>query len=324
MQPLDGNHHATGVTADVRANVDFWCRIMGLRFVKKTLNFETTFRYHPYYGDEEGNPGSVVTFLEFKEAPKGRPGKGNIERLILRLGSYDAIEFWLKRLAQEQVYSEMIRLDPSQPYRLLFEDFEGHGVELMVSDSEDAPRTADADDIPGDFRIRGIEGVRSYADLEELRPFAEHLGFEQDGGRFVLRGENRSSRWYFSRPSERPFEELAVGVWHHIALDAGEELKEWREYANGGPVPFTEIFDHYFFDSCYSPSPGGLVELCTYGPGFLLDQPLEELGEELALSPWVEPLREKLERDLTPIENPRPRGGRSGTRVAESPTKAGG
>lgn len=297
---------------------------MGLRFVKKTLNFETTFRYHTYFGDEEGNPGSVVTFLEFNDAPTGRPGKGNIGRLILRVGSYDAIEFWLKRLAQEQVYSEMIRLDPAQPYRLLFEDFEGHGVELMVSGAEDAPQTATADDIPEDFRIRGIEGVRSYADLEELRPFAEHLGFEQDGDRFVLRGENRSSRWYFSRPPGLPFEELAVGVWHHIALDAGEELKQWREYANGGPVPFTAIFDHYFFDSCYSPSPGGLVELCTHGPGFLLDQPLEELGEELALSPWVEPLREKLERDLTPIENPRPRGDRSGARAAEDATKAGG
>lgn len=324
MRPLDGNHHATGITADVRANVDFWCRIMGLRFVKKTLNFETTFRYHPYYGDEEGNPGSVVTFLEFNDAPAGRPGKGNIERLILRVGSYDAIEFWLKRLAQEQVYSEMIRLDPSQPYRLLFEDFEGHGVELMVSDTEYAPQMADADDIPEEFRIRGIEGVRSYADLEEVRPFAEHLGFEHDGERFVLQGESRSSRWYFSRPPELPFEELAVGVWHHIALDAGDELREWREYASGGPVPFTEIFDHYFFDSCYSLSPGGLVELTSYGPGFLLDQTSEELGEELALSPWVEPLREKLERDLTPIENPRPRKGRSGEPAAESSAKIGG
>ena len=70
---LDGVHHFTGVTADVTANIDFWCRILGLRFVKKTLNFETTFRYHPYYGDEQGNPGSVVTFLEFTEAPHEMP-----------------------------------------------------------------------------------------------------------------------------------------------------------------------------------------------------------------------------------------------------------
>ena len=72
-QPLKGPHHFTGVTRDVAANVDFWCRVMGMRFVKNTLNFETTFRYHTYFGDEEGNPGSVVTFLEFNEAPSRRP-----------------------------------------------------------------------------------------------------------------------------------------------------------------------------------------------------------------------------------------------------------
>lgn len=320
MQPLDGNHHVTGITADVRANVDFWCRILGLRFVKKTLNFETTFRYHPYYGDEEGNPGSVVTFLEFKGAPKGRPGKGNIQRMILRVASYEALEFWMKRLTNEQVYSEMLRLDPTQPARLLFEDTEGHAVELVVSDVEDAPQAADADDIPEPFRIQGIEGVRSYVDPEDLRPFVEHLGFEPEGDHFSLRGETRSSRWYFSRPPERPFEELAVGVWHHIAFDAGDELQEWRDYAASGPVPFTRIYDHWVFDSCYSPGPGGLVELTSRGPGFLQDQTLEELGDKLALAPWVEPLRAKLERDLTPIENPRPRGKKQ--RKVEEPVPA--
>ena len=93
-----------------------------------------------------------------------------------------------------------------------------------------------------------------------------------------------------------------------MALDAGDQLPQWREYAAGGPIPFTEIFDHYFFDSCYSQSPGGIIELCTHGPGFTLDQTLEELGEgPVSLSPWTEPLRDKLERDLTPIVNPRSR-----------------
>ena len=90
MKPLGGPHHFTGVTRDVKTNVDFWCRVMGLRFVKNTLNYETTFRYHTYFGDEEGNPGSVVTFLEFKEAPPGVPGRGDIHRLVLRVASYDS------------------------------------------------------------------------------------------------------------------------------------------------------------------------------------------------------------------------------------------
>src|ERR1700753_4374102 len=121
---LDGVHHFTGVTADVTANIDFWCRVLGLRFVKKTLNFETTFRYHPYYGDEQGDPGSVVTFLEFKELERQLPGDGNIHRIVLRIGSYDAADYWLKRLAEHQVYSELLRLDPTRPTRLLFSHLE--------------------------------------------------------------------------------------------------------------------------------------------------------------------------------------------------------
>src|SRR3954469_9661849 len=94
MTPLRGPHHFTGITRDVATNVDFWCRVLGLRFVKNTLNFETTFRYHTYFGDEEGHPGSVVTFLEFTEAPPGRPGRGDMFRLVLRVASYDSLEYW--------------------------------------------------------------------------------------------------------------------------------------------------------------------------------------------------------------------------------------
>jgi glyoxalase family protein len=305
---LEGVHHFTGVTADVTANVDFWCRILGLRFVKKTLNFETTFRYHTYYGDEEGRPGSVVTFLEFKELERQRPGAGNIQRIVLRVGSAEAIDFWLRRLAENQVYSEMLRLDPAQPTQLVFEDFEGHEVELIVSDAPDTPQLAEADDIPLDFRIRGVEGARSYTSPEALLPFAEHLGFHPEGDHLVLNGDSRSAHWYFSTPPDLPFQPLATGVWHHIALDAGNDLEAWREYANSGPAPYTQIFDHYIFDSCYSLSPGGLVELCSYGPGFTLDQKLDDLGEgAVSLSPWTEPLRARLEKDLTPINNPRSR-----------------
>jgi glyoxalase family protein len=305
---LNGVHHFTGVTADVTANVDFWCRILGLRFVKKTLNFETTFRYHTYYGDEDGRPGSIVTFLEFNELERQRPGAGNIQRIVLRVGSYDAVDFWLRRLAENQVHSEMLRLDPTQPTRLIFEDFEGHEIELVVSDAPDAPQLADADDIPVEFRIRGVEGARSYTTAEALLPFAEHLGFRAEGDHLVLDGDSRSTRWYFTHPPERPFQAMAPGVWHHIALDAGDELNGWREHANAGPVPFTQIFDHYIFDSCYAVSPGGIVELCTHGPGFTLDQKLEDLGEgAVSLSPWTEPLRARLENELTPIHNPRSR-----------------
>ena len=181
MKPLGGPHHFTGVTADVKTNVDFWCRVMGLRFVKNTLNYETTFRYHTYFGDEDGNAGSVVTFLEFEEAPPGVPGDGDIHRLILRVASYDSLEFWMDRFIANDVFSELLRLDPTQPQSIVFHDPEGHEVELMVSDTKDTPLVADADDIPAEHRIRGIEGARSYTTLEAMLPFAEFMGFRQDG-----------------------------------------------------------------------------------------------------------------------------------------------
>jgi glyoxalase family protein len=178
----------------------------------------------------------------------------------------------------------------------------------MVSDTPDSPQLADADDIPPEFRIRGIEGARSYTTLEELLPFADHLGFRTEGDHLVLSGDTRSARWYFTPAPARPFQALAPGVWHHIAFDVGDDMKGWQEYANAGPEPFTEVFDHYIFLSCYSVSPGGLVELCSHGPGFTVDQKLEDLGEgAVSLSAWTEPLRARLEKDLTPIDNPRSR-----------------
>ena len=129
----------------------------------------------------------------------------------------------------------------------------------------------------------------------------------------MLDGE-RSGRWYFSEPTGRPSSDGRVGVWHHIAYDAGdgEETQRARDEANEGVRPWTQIFDHYFFDSCYTMSPGGRMEICTTGPGFQLDEKLEDLGDRLCLSPRVEPLRAKLEAELTPIVNPRPRSKQEG------------
>src|SRR3954469_1573861 len=179
-QPLKGPHHFTGITRDVTTNVDFWCRVMGLRFVKNTLNFETTFRYHTYFGDEEGNPSSVVTFLEFTEAKPGVPGDGDIHRMVLRVASYDSLEYWMDRLIANNHHSEMLRLDPTQPQSLVFWDPENHEVELMVSDATDNTLAPHTTTTPHDKPILGLEGARSFTTLEEQLPFAEHLGFRAD------------------------------------------------------------------------------------------------------------------------------------------------
>jgi glyoxalase family protein len=304
---INGNHHITGVTGDVVRNVDFWSRIMGLKFIKKTLNFETTFRYHTYFSDGSGERGSVVTFLEFNDVPKARPGKGNHYAAMLRVRSNEALDYWQDRLTQNEIFSELIRLNPTQPRRLLFQDFEGHNVELIVSDAKDAPQAAPASDIPNEFQITGIEGIRSCTTLDELAPYAEHMGGVRNDafGRWEFNGAGRSARWYTAPVPNLPWQEFAVGVWHHLAIDADDQLQGWRDWANAGPIPTTPVYDHYVFDSAYTLTPGGVIELCNDRPGLTFDQKHEELGERLALAPRVEPLRRRLETELTQIYNPR-------------------
>ena len=144
-----------------------------------------------------------------------------------------------------------------------------------------------------------------------MLPTIEHIGFGREGDHLTLHGSEAEARWYFSPPPGRPSGDMHAGVWHHIAFGAGDqaELAAVREHAAAGPIPYTRIFDHYFFDSCYTMTPGGRVELCTSGPGFELDEQLKDLGDRLCLSPRVEPLRAKLEAELPQIVNPRPRSG---------------
>lgn len=189
----------------------------------------------------------------------------------------------------------------------MFQDFEGHNVDPIVSDAPDAPMTFPASDIPDDFRLTGIEGIRSNATLDDLAPYAEHMGYVRNdaAGRLEMTGLTRSSRWYTAPVPDRPFQEFAVGVWHHHAIDTDDQLQQWRDHADAGPIPTTPVYDHYVFDSAYTLTPGGVIELCNDRPGLTFDQKPEELGERLALAPRVEPLRRRLETELAPIFNPR-------------------
>ncbi len=323
MTPLRGPHHFTGITRDVETNVDFWCRVMGLRFVKNTLNFETTFRYHTYFGDEEGNPGTVVTFLEFKEAPPGVPGDGDIQRLVLRVASYDSLEYWMDRLIAENMHSEMLRLDPTsaaEPRLLGPGEPRGRADGLRhARPAADRRRRRHPGRAPHP-RPRGRALVHDARGAAAVRPALRLRARRHAAWR--SKGKDRHGRWYFSPPPGRPSGDGKVGVWHHIAFDAGDgdETQKARDFANEGVTPWTRIFDHYFFDSCYTMSPGGRMEICTTGPGFQLDEKLEDLGDRLCLSPRVEPLRARLEAENVLIVNPRPRSKGKKRKKAEPST----
>jgi glyoxalase family protein len=301
---LDGIHHITCITADAPGNVDFYARLLGLRMVKKTVNFDAPDVYHLYFGDERGAPGSILTFFEFPDAAPGRAGAGMVHRLIWRVGSDDALAFWSERLAAEGVGVE----HDETARAITFEDPEGLALEIAAVDPGDEPLRAQAADIPAEHALLGFEGVRAYGPVgdAEDRLLTEGMGFERTApGVYVLQGRRRASYSYDDPPPERGFQ--GAGTVHHIAwCDRDDEHAGWREQVDAFGQHPTAVIDRQYFLSIYYRVPSGvLFELATPSPGFAIDEDPAHLGEALRLPPQHEHLREQLERTLTPLTNPR-------------------
>jgi glyoxalase family protein len=308
---LDGIHHVTCITADAPGNVDFYARVLGLRLVKQTVNFDAPDVYHLYYGDEHGAPGSILTFFEFPDAAPGRAGAGMIHRLRWRVASPEALAFWSERLTREAVELE----SDTGGRALRFRDPEGLGLELRVVESDDAPLRAHAADIPAEHALLGFDGVDAYGvDIgHEDHLLTAAMGFTRsERGTYRLEGGRRRATFTYDEPTASAGLPGA-GTVHHIAwCDRDDEHAQWREHlAQVGARP-TQIVDRQYFWSIYFREPRGvLFELATPSPGFAVDEDPQHLGEELRLPPQHEHLREQLEQSLTPLVNPRADAARS-------------
>jgi glyoxalase family protein len=296
---IEGIHHVTNITGDAPGNVDFYVRVLGLRLVKKTVNQDDPTVYHLFYADEKGSAGSDITFFEYPGAPRGRAGDGMVHTTVFRVGSEDALDFWAERLGAEGIATQ--RAGAS----LQFEDPEGLGLELMVSDGADAPLTAEAPDIPDEHRIQGFEGVRAYSSAPESsrQLLEEGLGFQSQGDdTWTVVGEQRRG-WiaYDTPPAERGMS--GAGTVHHVAwASTMEDHEDWRRRVTEAGMHPTPVIDRFWFLSVYFREPSGvLFEIATLGPGFTADEPLETLGEKLTLPPNYEQYREQLEHQLTPL-----------------------
>ena len=300
---LEGIHHITCITADAPRNVDFYARVMGLRLVKKTVNQDQPTVYHLFYGDEQGSPGHDLTFFEFPGVPPGRAGAGAVHRIISRVGSPAALDFWAERLGGEGVETRR------EGESLVFSDPEGLEHELGVFDVPDPPLIAHAAEVPDEHALQGFEAVRAYTrDPEASRPILEQgMGLEQRSeGEWEARGEERGGRILYDASDEQ--NEEGAGSVHHVAWSMGmDEQEDWRERVIAAGAHATPIIDRFWFRSIYFREPSGvLFELATRGPGFTADEDLETLGEKLTLPPDYEQYRERLEQLLTPIPDTRP------------------
>jgi glyoxalase family protein len=300
---LDGIHHVTCITADAPRNVDFYTRVLGLRLVKKTVNQDDPTVYHLFYADEEGRPGSDITFFEYPGIQRGRAGAGMIHTVEWRIASEDALDFWDHRLKPETTV--IARGDSG----LTFEDPEGLRHRLAIAETTDDPLIAEHPEIPAELALQGFDAVRAFSsEPEASRPLLEEtLGFTAVGDdTWMARGPNRGGLYTFDEP---PAEQGlgGAGTVHHVAwASTMEDHEAWRDRVAAAGMHPTPIIDRFWFRSIYFREPSGvLFEIATLGPGFAVDEDREHLGESLVLPPAFEHLREQIEPILTPLPAPR-------------------
>jgi glyoxalase family protein len=299
---LEGIHHVTAITGDAPLNLRFYAQLLGLRLVKKTVNQDDPTVYHLFYADDRGSAGSDITFFEYPGSPRGRAGDGMVHRVVFRVRSELALEFWQARLETAGVATQLT------DGALLFSDPEGLDLELVVDHSGDETLTAEHPEIPAEFAICGFDGVRAYSSTPEASAsfFEDALGFVPEGERsWVARGEKRGGFYRFDlAPAESPMS--GAGTVHHVAWASPmADHEEWRKrVASAGASP-TPIIDRFYFRSIYFREPSGvLFEIATLGPGFTADEDLATLGKRLSLPPDYEHLRDRLKDILTPLPDP--------------------
>jgi len=299
---LEGIHHITAITADAQRNVDFYAGVMGLRLVKKTVNQDNPSVYHLFFADEKGSAGSDLTFFEFPGVPPGRAGAGDVHRIVWRVASHAALDFWEERLGAGGIETERAGGG------LRFSDPEGLDHELAVVEVEDEPLIAGHPEVPADLALRGFHAVCAYSGAPRASSaLLEALEFEQvDEGAWEARGSSRGGLYVYEEPpQERSLQ--GAGSVHHVAWASSiDEHEAWRDRAISVGARPTPVIDRFYFRSIYFREPSGvLFEIATLGPGFTVDEPLEHLGEKLSLPPDYEHLRGEVEPNLRPVTNPR-------------------
>ena len=308
---LPGIHHVTAITADVQACTDFYVGVLGLRFVKKTVNFDVPDTYHIYFGDLAGTPGTAMTFFGWNRWPKTPQGTGQVLAVAFQIPA-NSLDFWAKRLREEKVAYEQERRFGADV--LTLHDADGIHIELVGDASDERWQAWPESPVDPEKQIRGFHSVGLL--LDDAAPTARFLtgvlGFEQveeagDRTRFATGdGGPHAIVELLERP-EAPAGVEGTGTVHQVAwraLDDEHQLR-WREELVAGGGRVTPVIDRKYFHSIYFREPGGvLFEIATDQPGFTVDESLENLGSGLQLPPHAEAQREELKFNLAPIHVP--------------------
>jgi glyoxalase family protein len=313
---MPGIHHITAICGDPQRNVDFYVGLLGLRLVKRTVNFDDPGSYHLYYGDGLGSPGTIMTFFAWILPPtataRGRQGTGQITATAFCIPA-SSLDFWVDRLAGAGVDFQGPVERFGEPV-LSLRDPDDLPLELVAGEAGASPAPWRDGPVAMEHAIRRFAGAT--ISLAEPGPTArlltEAMGFRPSGregsrSRFqVGEGDDAARIDLLERPGGEPGR-VGVGSVHHIAWRAqsAEEQLDWRARLGDAGLQVTPVRDRNYFESIYYREPGGvLFEIATDAPGFTVDESPEELGSRLKLPPWLEVRRDRIEARLPELRIP--------------------
>lgn len=321
MQPVQGIHHITAVASDPQRNLDFYRGILGQRFVKRTVNFDDPSTYHFYFADQVGSPGTVLTFFPWRSMGRGVRGNGEVGATAYAIRAA-SVDFWRNRLTQHGVDVQNVGARFGQDV-LAFADPDGMAIELIVDDEDASFVPWDNGPIPGEHELRGFHSATLWVDeiddtetlltealgYTRVESTTETAGETADGAseRARYRGASDDMGRYvdlLARPGMGRGR-MGAGSVHHIALrtvDDSEQV-EYKTLLHKRGYGVSPVMDRQYFHSIYFRAPSGvLFEVATDAPGFLYDEPVDELGTHLKLPNWLESRRDEIERMVAPIE----------------------
>jgi len=309
MKPLiSGIHHITAIAGNPQANIDFYTGILGLKLVKKTINFDAPGVYHFYFGDELGRPGTVFTTFPFTGARKGSKGTGEVTYTAFSIPS-GSLEYWRERLKKFGIpVSDILTRFGDKLIR--FEDYDSMGIELIANDQDN--RTGWTYGLVSiEHSIKGFYGATLNLLAKDLteKLLTEHMDY-----RFIGEENGRFRYGTAGKPGDivdivldksRNRGVQSAGSVHHIAFRTENAVSQLQvqEILMKNGYQVTEVKDRNYFTSIYFREPGGvLFEVATDEPGFAIDEDEAHLGELIKLPEWAEPNREKFVASLTPVK----------------------
>jgi glyoxalase family protein len=310
---LTGIHHLTAISADPRDNLSFYTGVLGMRLVKKTVNQDDVSAYHLFYADGKANPGTDLTFFDFPAAPERR-GTNSISRTGLRVAGEKSLRYWRDRLKQAGGHTgDVTEVDGR--LTLPFEDREGQRL-VLVDDGGAGPASPwENSPVPVEHQIRGLGPIvltvhdlsRTALVLTETMNMRRVRDYAAHGARihvFAMGEGSAGAELHVLEQKDAPVARQGAGGAHHVAFRTPDDTQHqaWAQRLDELGVRNSGAIDRFYFRSLYFREPNGILfEIATDGPGFATDEPVEALGEKLALPPFLEGRRAEIEAGLKPL-----------------------